>query len=58
MEPTIRWIAEKNIIKMIDQTKLPGILTYLEISDYRVAAKSIKDMNVRGAPAIGVTAAS
>ncbi len=57
MEPSIRWIAEKNIIEMIDQTKLPGILTYLEISDYRAAAKSIKDMNIRGAPAIGVTAA-
>ena len=57
MKPTIRWIAEKNIIKMIDQTKLPKILTYLEISDYRIAANSIKNMNVRGAPAIGVTAA-
>ncbi|MHA1720828.1 MAG: S-methyl-5-thioribose-1-phosphate isomerase [Promethearchaeota archaeon] len=57
MEPSIRWIAEKNIIKMIDQTKLPGKLTYLEISNYRDAAKSIKEMNVRGAPAIGVTAA-
>ena len=57
MEPSIRWIAEKNIIEMIDQTKLPGTLTYLEISDYRVAAKSIRDMNIRGAPAIGVTAA-
>jgi len=57
MEASIRWIAEKNIIKMIDQTKLPGDLTYLEISDYRGAAKSIKDMNIRGAPAIGVTAA-
>jgi len=57
MEPSIRWIAEKNIIEMIDQTKLPGTLTYLKISDYRAAAKSIKDMNIRGAPAIGVTAA-
>ncbi len=57
MEPSIRWITEKNIIKMIDQTKLPGTLTYLEISNYRAAAKSIKDMNIRGAPAIGVTAA-
>ncbi|MHA1512268.1 MAG: S-methyl-5-thioribose-1-phosphate isomerase [Promethearchaeota archaeon] len=53
MEPSIRWIAEKNIIEMIDQTKLPGTLTYLKISDYRAAAKSIKDI----APAIGVTAA-
>ncbi len=56
MEPSLQW-TEKNIIKMIDQTKLPGTLTYLEISDYRAAAKSIKDMNIRGAPAIGVTAA-
>jgi len=57
MEPSLIWNAEKNIIKMIDQTKLPGTLTYLEISDYRTAAKSIRNMNIRGAPAIGVTAA-
>ena len=46
MEPSITW-TENNVIEMIDQTKLPGTLTYLEISDYRAAAKSIKDMNFR-----------
>ncbi|MHA1727344.1 MAG: S-methyl-5-thioribose-1-phosphate isomerase [Promethearchaeota archaeon] len=57
MIPTIEWIVGKNCIKMIDQTKLPFELVFLELINYRNVAKSIKDMNVRGAPAIGVTAA-
>jgi len=41
-------------VKLLDQTRLPGEEVYLEIADYRELAKSIKQMNVRGAPAIGV----
>jgi methylthioribose-1-phosphate isomerase len=57
MIPSIEWIAEKNIVKMIDQTKLPDELTFLEFTTYKEVAKSIKVMNIRGAPAIGVAAA-
>lgn len=57
MDPTIRWLDEKRIVKLIDQTKLPGIFSYLEISDYRDVIKAINNMNIRGAPAIGVAAA-
>ncbi|MBY9007807.1 MAG: S-methyl-5-thioribose-1-phosphate isomerase [Candidatus Lokiarchaeota archaeon] len=53
--PSIEWVNNK--IKMIDQTILPHELKFLEFSDYRDLAKSIKVMNIRGAPAIGVAAA-
>jgi methylthioribose-1-phosphate isomerase len=42
---------------MIDQTLLPHELKFLEFDDFRDVANSIKVMNIRGAPAIGVTAA-
>ena len=56
MIPSIEWTHD-NKIKMIDQTKLPHKLEFLEFEDYRDVAKSIKVMNIRGAPAIGVAAA-
>lgn len=42
---------------MIDQTRIPGEYLTVEYDDYRDVAKAIKDMVVRGAPAIGVSAA-
>ncbi|MHA1731481.1 MAG: S-methyl-5-thioribose-1-phosphate isomerase [Promethearchaeota archaeon] len=56
MIPSIEWLEEGKV-KMIDQTKLPTELDWLVIGDYRDLAKSIKVMNIRGAPAIGVAAA-
>ncbi len=56
MIPSIEWTAD-NKVKMIDQTVLPHELIFLEFSDYREVANSIKVMNIRGAPAIGVAAA-
>jgi len=53
--PSIIWLENK--VKMIDQTKLPYKLDFLEFTDYREVANSIKIMNIRGAPAIGVAAA-
>lgn len=44
-------------VRLIDQTKLPEDFVTLEFSDYRDVAESIRSMQVRGAPAIGVTAA-
>lgn len=55
MIPSIEWIDNK--VKMIDQTLLPHTLEFLEFDDYRDVANSIKVMNIRGAPAIGVAAA-
>jgi methylthioribose-1-phosphate isomerase len=42
---------------MIDQTKLPNKLVYVKCRDYKEVADAIKKLVVRGAPAIGVTAA-
>ncbi|MHA1803837.1 MAG: S-methyl-5-thioribose-1-phosphate isomerase [Promethearchaeota archaeon] len=55
MIPSIEWVDNK--VKMIDQTVLPFELKFLEFTDYRDVARSIKVMNIRGAPAIGVAAA-
>ena len=44
-------------IKLIEQTKLPLQLNYLEIDDYKDIIGAIKRLDVRGAPAIGIAAA-
>jgi methylthioribose-1-phosphate isomerase len=54
MKP-IEWLGNK--IKIIDQTQLPAKLAYLELRDYKEVVAAIKEMKVRGAPAIGVAAA-
>jgi len=51
----IQW--ENGVLKLIDQTKLPTQYVLNEYNDYTDVAQAIKDMIVRGAPAIGVTAA-
>lgn len=48
---------EDDKVKMIDQRYLPGELKYFAAEDYEDVKRSIKNMMVRGAPAIGVTAA-
>jgi methylthioribose-1-phosphate isomerase len=45
------------ILSLIDQTKLPLKKKIVKCRTYEETAKAIKDMIVRGAPAIGVTAA-
>jgi len=52
---TIEWSNGK--IKLIDQTKLPGELKYLYISDLKTLWQAIKVLKVRGAPALGAAAA-
>jgi len=42
---------------MIDQTKLPGQLVFVEYDDYNQVADAIRNLVVRGAPAIGVSGA-
>jgi methylthioribose-1-phosphate isomerase len=46
-----------NKLKIIDQTQLPGKLAFIELRDYIDVVAAIKEMKVRGAPAIGVAAA-
>ncbi|HXV66501.1 MAG TPA: S-methyl-5-thioribose-1-phosphate isomerase [Nitrosopumilaceae archaeon] len=52
---TLEW--KDNKLVMIDQTKLPNVLNFVEFTDYNEVAKAIQTLVVRGAPAIGVTAA-
>ncbi len=42
---------------MLDQRRLPGEVVYLTYTDYVGVASGIKEMVIRGAPAIGVAAA-
>jgi methylthioribose-1-phosphate isomerase len=53
---TIEW-DPRGLVKMIDQRKLPLEFVVVEFEDYRDVAMSIKDMYIRGAPAIGAAAA-
>lgn len=44
------------VVKMLDQTKLPREVIYVDCKDYHMVAKGIKDLWIRGAPAIGIAA--
>ena len=52
---TLEW--KKGRLYLLDQTRLPLKESYAQCSTYREVARAIKDMVVRGAPAIGAAAA-
>ena len=52
---TIQW--SNNHVVMLDQRLLPGKEVYRVYRDYCEVARAIRDMVIRGAPAIGVAAA-
>ena len=52
---TVEW--KDNSVIMIDQTKLPNELVFVKYTDYKDVAIAIKNLVVRGAPAIGVSGA-
>jgi len=52
---TVEW--KDNAVQMIDQTKLPNELVYVKFTDYHDVAEAIRNLVVRGAPAIGVSGA-
>jgi len=52
---TVEW--KNNKVVMIDQTKLPNDLVFVEYDDYNQVADAIRTLVVRGAPAIGVSGA-
>src|SRR6202051_2859204 len=51
----IEW-TERGVV-MLDQRKLPAEEVSYTYTDYREVAKAIREMVIRGAPAIGVAAA-
>lgn len=52
---TVRW--DDGAVVMLDQRELPGEETYLRLTDLEGVARGIEELAVRGAPAIGCTAA-
>ena len=52
---TIEW--DDGAVKLIDQTLLPREEVVLRYADYRGVGEAIRDMKIRGAPAIGAAAA-
>jgi methylthioribose-1-phosphate isomerase len=54
---TVAFDAEKNCVQLIEQRLLPHEFKIVATRDYRETARAIQDMIVRGAGAIGATAA-
>ncbi|WLR57077.1 S-methyl-5-thioribose-1-phosphate isomerase [Mesobacillus subterraneus] len=52
---SVRYDGEK--LHILDQTKLPQVTEFLEISNIKDVWDAIKQLKVRGAPAIGIAAA-
>jgi methylthioribose-1-phosphate isomerase len=52
------WLAPNGVtVRIIDQTKLPHAFVIAELASLADAADALREMRVRGAPLIGVTAA-
>ncbi len=51
----IEWFDGK--ISILDQSKLPREQVFVELDNYHDVVRAIKEMRVRGAPAIGIAAA-
>jgi len=49
------WLGDR--LRILDQTRLPREEVYLELSRYQDIASAIKQLKIRGAPAIGVAGA-
>jgi len=55
MARAIEWLDGK--LRILDQSKLPGEQIFNDLDNYHNIVLAIKEMKVRGAPAIGVAAA-
>jgi methylthioribose-1-phosphate isomerase len=55
MVRTIEWKDDK--VVMLDQSRLPDEVCYIECATYHRVAEGIKKLEIRGAPAIGIAAA-
>lgn len=53
----ILWNPQTESVSIIDQTKIPYELKWLEINNYQEMANAIENMLLRGAPLIGIAAA-
>lgn len=55
MVPTVEW--KDGAVRLLDQSRLPETIAFLDCRHYQAVADAIRTLKVRGAPAIGVTAA-
>ncbi len=55
MVKSIEWKDDRVLI--LDQSKLPLEVDYIECTDHLTVAETIKELRIRGAPAIGIAAA-
>ncbi len=55
MVKTIEMVNGK--VRMLDQSRLPLEVRYIDCTDYKMVAEGIKKLWIRGAPAIGIAAA-
>jgi methylthioribose-1-phosphate isomerase len=55
MAGAIEWLDDK--LRILDQSKLPREQIFVDLDNYHDVVLAIKEMRVRGAPAIGVAAA-
>ena len=51
----VQWRGDH--LRLLDQRLLPAVETWLDCRDYAAVIQAIKDLAVRGAPAIGIAAA-
>src|SRR5262245_45082421 len=55
---SVQWLGDtEGVVRLIDQTLLPTTLTYCDCRTVEEVWEAIRSLRVRGAPAIGVTAA-
>jgi methylthioribose-1-phosphate isomerase len=54
---TLWWDEDAGVLRMIDQTRLPGEVIVLTCATSAEVAEAVRRLQVRGAPAIGVAAA-
>ncbi len=55
MVSTVAW--KDGAVRLLDQSRLPGAVEFFTCQDYQAVATAIRELKVRGGPAIGVTAA-
>jgi len=54
---SVEWVDKTNSLQLIDQRHIPFRISFTQMNSVEEICKAIKEMVVRGAPAIGVTAA-
>lgn len=54
MVEALKWDGDAGKLFLLDQRMLPEVVEYVECADCREISEAIRDMVVRGAPAIGI----